>query len=119
MAPSKFSTIATVNLFTLIYILSGEYAIRRIKTYYTDLTNVQISLILPQLYAKNVIILQEKLKIETLKSESDKMQYILDKIITPSLKIEMQKFEGFRQTLGIINSELFKRLGKYIMYVAT
>jgi len=75
---------------------------KNIKRSYTELTNLPITTILSKLYAKDVITLKEKQTIETsnFPLNSDKMEYLLDSVITPSLANDVtMKFKGFLEVM--------------------
>jgi len=75
---------------------------KNIKSNYTELINLPIATILGNLYAKGVITLKEKLTIKTsnLPLNSDKMEYLLDSVITPSLANNVTvKFKGFLEVM--------------------
>ena len=55
---------------------------------------------LSKLYSKGIITLEEKEKIKAKPVESQKMEYFLDRIITPSLVVNVQvKFKGFLEVM--------------------
>ena len=74
---------------------------------------------LPSLYAKDVITLVDKKTISLTKPlEWDKMQYLLDQIIIPSLQAGvLQKFELFLKVMeeseDIVTRTLARQLGMY------
>ena len=53
-----------------------------------------------KLYSKSIITLTEKKRMKAISVESDRMEYFLDDIITPSLlaKVEI-KFRGFLEVM--------------------
>ena len=73
---------------------------------------------LGSLFAKGVITLQEK---RTIYAKNDKMSYLLDNIILPSLKANaIQKFELFLEVMkgseDITTRNVACRLGMYIIH---
>ena len=85
----------------------GIYAdvVQKVKDNYNDLINLNTTAMLPSLYAKSVITLVDKDTISITKAlERDKMQYLLDQIIIPSLQAGViQKFKLFLEVME--NSE--------------
>ena len=94
-----------------------------VKDNYVKLTNLPINLMINQLYSKGVITDEEKLKIEALSLEIDRMKYFLDHILLPSLKNDVAiKFKGFLEVMeesdNSILTSMAKMLGMYAsMYV--
>ena len=90
------------------------------KDYYNDLINLNATAMLPNLYAKRVISLEEKDTISLTKPlERDKMQYLLDKIIVPSLQAGViQKFELLLEVMegseDVVTRNVAQQLGIYI-----
>ena len=75
---------------------------------------------MPNLYAKRVITLEEKDTISLTKPlERDKMQYLLDKIIVPNLQAGViQKFELLLEVMEgseyVVTRSVAKQLGIHI-----
>ena len=74
---------------------------------------------LNQLYAKDVITDRDKEMIETSRLRSDKMVYLLDSVIIPSLKNKViVKFKGFLQVMVGSDDPLLidmaEKLGVYV-----
>ena len=98
--------------------LIGAYAgeIQKLNDHYNDLISLNTTAMLPQLQAKKVILLQEKETISLTKPlERDKMQYILDRIIIPSLQAGViQKFKLFLEVMkeseDMVTREVAQRL---------
>ena len=87
-----------------------------IKANYDKLTKLPIEQILERLLSKGIITPEEKKRIDSKPASRDKMIYILDSVITPSLLNDISiKFKGFLQVLeGSGNStiiDLAKQLG--------
>ena len=75
-------------------------ALKNIKKNYDELTYLPISKMLGKLYSKEIITLKEKQTIKAIPVESDRMEYFLDDIITPSLIANVIiKFRGFVEVL--------------------
>ena len=67
---------------------------------YELLIYLPIDSMLPELIAKMVITMEEREKIETLPVNSQKMMYLLNKIILPSLELgDRLKFKAFLEVL--------------------
>ena len=65
------------------------------KNYY-ELTILPINSMLGKLFSKEIITLEEKQRIQAHPVEIDRMEYFLDRIIIPSLKVNINmKFRGF------------------------
>ena len=96
---------------------------QKLKDCYEDLINLDTTVMLGSLFAKGVITLVEKDTISITKPlERDKMQYLLDKIIIPSLQAGViEKFKLFLEVLesneDIVARTVAKRLGNYIAIV--
>ena len=74
------------------------------------------------LRAKRVILPKEKEIIETKSLQSERMAYLLDKIIVPSLDSKIGiKLKGFLEVMeksdNVILNSMAKKLGMYINYV--
>ena len=108
--------------------VSGVYAgiVQKIMDNYEDLINLNTTVMLASLYAKGVITLVDKDTISITKPlQRDKMQYLLDEIIIPSLQAGViQKFKLFLEVMekseDIVTRTVAQRLGIYIAtYVHT
>ena len=75
--------------------------IQKVKDNYENLIKLNTTVMLASLYAKGVITLVEKDTITLTKPlERDKMQYLLDSIIVPSLEVGVfQKFKLFLEVM--------------------
>ena len=87
-----------------------------IREKYVELTRLPIESILGDLFAKEVITLQQKGMIQSLTSNRQKMEYLLDNIIIPSLDINIaEKLKGFMEVMeksdDLILTEMSKKLG--------
>ena len=108
-----------------IIIIIGIYAdvVQKIKDNYNDLINLNTTAMLPSLYAKSVITLVDKDTISITKPlERDKMQYLLDQIIIPSLQAGViQKFKLFLEVMeksdDVVTKTMAQKLGTW-SYVA-
>ena len=91
--------------------------VQKVKDNYKDLINLNTTMMLASLYAKGVITLVEKDTITLTKPlERDKMQYLLDSIIVPSLQAGVfQKFKVFLEVMekseDILTRTVAQRLG--------
>ena len=93
---------------------------RKIKEAYTQLTNLSVTAMSGSLYAKEVITLKQKQQINSIPIESDKMEYLLDEIIIPSLLAgKIEKFRLFLEVMEQSDDPLIKTvardLGMYII----
>ena len=71
-----------------------------IQKNYDELTVLPINSLLSKLYSKGIITLEEKQRIQAHPVEIDGMQYFLDRIIIPSLKVNVdKKFRGFLEVM--------------------
>ena len=107
MAYSYVASLLLSNLCVYVLHIIGIYAnvVQKVKDNYNDLINLHTTAMLPSLYAKSVITLVDKDTISLTKAlERDKMQYLLDQIIIPSLQAGViQKFKLFLEVME--NSE--------------
>ena len=110
------------NIISYIYIYSGAYGsiIQKLKDNYNDLIILNATIMLPSLYAKDVITLVDKDTISLTKPlERDKMQYLLDQIIIPSLQAGvLQKFKLFLEVMeeseDTVTRTMARQLGMYV-----
>ena len=108
-----------------IIIIIGIYAdvVQKVQDNYNDLINLNATAMLPSLYAKSVITLVNKDTISITKPlERDKMQYLLDQIIIPSLQAGViQKFKLFLEVMeksdDVVTKTMAQKLGTW-SYVA-
>lgn len=90
---------------------------QKVKDHYNNLINLNATAMMPNLYAKRVITLEEKDTMSLTKPlERDKMQYLLDKIIVPSLQAGViQKFELLLEVMEgseyVVTRSVAKQLG--------
>ena len=100
----------------------GVYAdvVQKVKDNYNDLINLNTTAMLPSLYTKDVITLEDKDTIAKMKVlERDKMQHLLDQIIIPSLQAGViQKFNLFLEVMGksddTVTKTVAQKLGTYV-----
>ena len=94
-------------------------AVQKVKDNYKDLINLNTTVMLASLYAEGVITLVDKDTITLTKPlERDKMQYLLDSIIVPSLEAGVfQKFKLFLEVMekseDTVTRTVAQRLGTY------
>jgi len=75
-------------------------AYKRIKEQYGKLACCPFNILLPSLFSNRVITFGEKKIIETKPLEMDRMEYFLDTVLIPSLKMNsVAKYNGFIQVL--------------------
>ena len=92
-----------------------------IKANYDELTKLPVELILERLLSKGIITPDEKKKIDSKPASQDKMIYVLDSVITPSLLNDISiHFKGFLEVLEESDDstmiDLAKQLGMKIIY---
>ena len=90
-----------------------------IKKNYDNLTNLPIGSIVGKLYARGVITFEEKERIDIKQIQRDKMMYLLDTAIIPSLTNGISiKLKGFIEVMEDSGDPIFtdmaKTLGMYI-----
>jgi len=90
-----------------------------VKTNYNELTKLPIDSMLGKLYAKGVITLDEKQRMEVKPLQRNKMVYLLDNVITPSLGNDVsKKFKGFIEVMeesdDPILTDMANILGMYV-----
>ena len=91
---------------------------KNIMRHRDELGKLPIDLIWDNLLAKKVITHKEKETTATLPLQSDKIKYLLDSIIIPSLSNDkIEKFKGFlevmKESCDPVMIDLAKKLGKY------
>ena len=75
-------------------------ATSKVKAHYDMLINLPIELILHRLLVKGVISANEKKKLDCKAASCEKMIYIVDSVITPSLLNDISiKYQGFLEVL--------------------
>ena len=85
----------------------------KVTANYDELTELPINSILGALRAKKVILPRQKEEIEVISLERKRMEYILDKIITPSLNVQVSiKFKGLLEVMEQSEDVVFKRLAQ-------
>ena len=87
--------------FITLHILgtAGEI-VQKVISKYVDLSKLNATEMLPRLYAKGVITRDEKKVSQTKSLESEKMMYLLDDIIIPSLEAGLTvKYERFLEVM--------------------
>ena len=88
-----------------------------IQKHYDELTYLHIDSMLGNLYSKGVITFKQKEKIKANSTESDRMECFLDRVIIPSLKVNIGiKFQGclnvMKESGDSILISMAARLGK-------
>ena len=95
-----------------------------IQENYVKLTILPINSMLGNLFSKGIITFEEKQRIQALPVEMDRMQYFLDRIIIPSLKVNVDmKLRGFLKVMKESGDptliSMAEKLGKHLItYVA-
>ena len=75
-------------------------AMKIIKENYNELRHLPFDPMLPLLFAEDVITMSEELRIENLPTSSQRMKYLLDHIIMPSLQANVTvKFKSFLEVM--------------------
>ena len=92
-------------------------ALRNIKENYDEMTYLPINSMLGKLFSKDVITLKEKESIKACSTQSDRMEYLLDYVIIPSLKVDViNKFKGLLKVMKESDDPtllyMAKKLGK-------
>ena len=111
---------------TTILLSSGHHgtcsaAFAKIKEQYDVLANCPVNKLLPSLYAKDVITLDDKKMMESKPLEKDRMVYLLDDVLIRSLRSDHgSKYNGFLKVLEESDdssvTDLTRKLGEYIVY---
>ena len=117
----KPSNLVNSRLLKTSSILTGfDFAAARAKVTanYVELTKLPINSILGALRAKEVILPWQKEEIEVISLERKRMEYLLDKIITPSLNVQVSiKFKGLlevmEQSEDVVFIHLAQKLGTH------
>lgn len=83
-------------MYTCIYVFhTDKYdcatALVNIKEHYHELLHLSINPMLSKLFSKRVISYNEHLEIKAIPAEINRMQYFLEYIILPSLKVHLDK----------------------------
>lgn len=63
----------------------------KIKEVYVRLKNINVTAMMETIYSRGMITIREKRIIEILPLESEKMEYLLDHVIIPSLEVGVTK----------------------------
>jgi len=89
---------------------------KKVKEMYTRLINLNVSAMLGHLYSKDVITAREKQIIQsTIPLESDKMGYLLDNIILPSLESGVIiKFKLFLEVMEESDDPVTRAIGSQL-----
>ena len=111
--------ICNALLSAISHLVNCSDAKETIRSNYNNLTNLSIDSILDKLYAKKIITLTEKEKIETLDLRRKKMAYFLDHVIIPSLNSNfIVKFQRFLEVMNDSDDLMFinmaNQLGMYV-----
>ena len=112
-----------VSCTSVVFYFIGAYAseVQKLKDCYDDLINIDTTVMLDSLYAKDVITLVDKETISKTKPlKREKMRYLLDQIIIPSLQVGViEKFKHFLEVLessdDIVTRTVAQRLGSYVV----
>ena len=112
----KPSNLVNSRLLKTSSILTGfdfAAASAKVTANYVELTELPINSILGALRAKEVILPWQKEEIEVISLERKRMEYLLDKIIIPSLNVQVSiKFEGLLEVMEQSEDVVFKRLAQ-------
>ena len=85
----------------------------KVTANYVELTELPINSILGALRAKKVILPRQKEEIEVISLERKRMEYLLDKIITPSLNIQVSiKFKDLLEVMEQSDDVIFKHMAQ-------
>ena len=108
-----------INIIILISEFDCAAATAKIIANYVEITDLPINLILQELIDKKVILSRQMELIEARSVQSERMEYILDKIILPSLEMKISthfvKFLEVMESSG--NEKLTSMAQKLGMYV--
>ena len=86
---------------------------QKIKDAYVRLTNLNVTSLVGALYSQDVITARQKQIIGTKIIESEKMMYLLDDIIIPSLEAgTLEKFKSFREVMEKSDDSVIKSVCK-------
>ena len=89
-----------------------DAALKKIQLLYSDLSNLHIESILAMLVSKKVLTLDEERDIKEEKNKKQ-IQFLIDRIIVPSLKAHMsKKFKCFLEVLEYSSDALHKDIAK-------
>ena len=107
---------------TSISFLSGfDFAATKAKIIanYVEITDLPVNLILQELLDKKVILSRQMEIIEAKSLQSERMEYILDRIILPSLEMEISTY--FNSLLDVMEksddekfTSMAQKLGMYV-----
>ena len=96
-------------------IVLGPYANieKKVQENYPHLTLLDVHLLLPNLYAKDVVTPQQMEIIKTTNLKSDKMMYLLNSVIIPSLRVGIiDKFKSFLEVCEESDDVIVQAVGK-------
>ena len=103
---------------SFFYILTGfdfAAASAKITTNYVELTQLPINSILGALWAKKVILPRQKEEIEAIPLQSNRMEYLIDSVINPSLNVI--KFKGLLEVMEQSEDVMFKSMAQNLVCV--
>ena len=90
----------------------------KVKANYNKLTNLPIESMIGKLYAKRVITLEEKERIDSKPIKRDKMMFLLDGVIIPSLLNNIGvKFKGFLEVMEESDDPVLTDMAKDLVCV--
>ena len=88
---------------------------KRVKDIYQALMRINADAILSTLLSRDVITFDEKGMFATKALQREKMQYLIDDIIVPSLEVGlMEKFKNFLEVLESSDDITINAIGKQI-----
>ena len=86
---------------------------QKVKETYTRLTNLNVTAMLGGLYSRDVITLKQKQQINSISIESDRMEFLLDEVIIPSLEAgRIEKFRLFLELMEGSDDQMVKSVGR-------
>jgi len=85
-----------------------------LRSHYDEVCKLPIKLLLPKLFAKKVVTLEQKKAIENKeKNDLEGMTMLLDDVILPSLKIKFgKKYKGFLEAMEENDDQTLKEMAK-------
>ena len=90
----------------------------KVKANYDKLTNLPIESMIGKLFAKRVITLEEKERIDSKPIKRDKMMFLLDGVIIPSLLNNIGvKFKGFLEVMEESDDPVLTDMAKDLVCV--
>ena len=88
---------------------------QKIKDAYTRLVNLNVTALLGALYSRDVITSREKQIIHSITIESDKMAYLLDHVIIPSLEAgTTEKIKHLLEVMEGSDDPVIKSVGRRV-----